>query len=181
MGIAAAIAAVTAVVVTPTIAAGGKQPTGKVLRGPVKPVPYGVDGSGLMKKLHGRARLVDGRRRDRITIRVRGLKRRTTYLWHIHEVDATLVDPCAQNITVPLAKGFKHYPEIVTNRRGRGRAAATARRFKAKAGKAYYVNVDRLVDGTSVGCGVLTGLQTEPPPATASPTPVPTPIPTVTP
>jgi len=169
--IATAAVAATAVV-TPSIAAQESAPRGDVLRGPVVPIPYGADGSGLMKKLGGRARLLDGKGRDLMRIRVRGLKRRTVYLWHIHEVDVTVPDPCSQHGAVPLAHGFKHYPNLVANRRGRARATAKARRFEAKVDKAYYVNVDRRRDGTSVGCSLL---KAPAPEATPTPTPTPTP------
>ncbi len=168
MGLTAAVAVGAAVTVIPTVAAREKPPQADVLRGSVLPIPYGHDAGGLMKKLRGRARLVDGSGRDRITIRVRGLERRTTYLWHIHAVDAKTPDPCAAHRPVPLARGFKRYPRLVADRRGRARARATARRFKAKADKTYYVNVDRRRDGTSIGCGVL-----EAPAPKATPTPTP--------
>ena len=165
----AATAAIVAVA-TPTLAAGDKPPQREILRGAVVPVPFGADGSHLMEDLGGRARLVDGEGRDRISIRIRGLARRATYLWHIHEVDADMTDPCAHHGPVPMARGFKHYPKLVANRRGRVRATARARRFKARMGKLYFVSVDRRKDGVSVACSLLAIPAPEATP-TATPTP----------
>src|SRR5688500_6668185 len=47
----------------------------------------------------GRAQLVDGKKNNKVSLHMKGLKPGETYLWHVHQATAE-GDPCAAGSTV---------------------------------------------------------------------------------
>jgi hypothetical protein len=109
--------------------------------------------------VRGRAQLVDGRKRNKVSIHVRGLAAGQTYLWHVHQATAA-GDPCAAGSTVgnPTPYPGWTYRALTAGAAGNANSKGTSSTFPVAApqdtGQAYYVNV-HLLDGTVIACGVL--------------------------
>jgi hypothetical protein len=106
----------------------------------------------------GRAQLVDNRKRDKVSLHMKGLEPGTTYLWHVHQATAE-GDPCAAGSTVgnPAPYPGFTYRTLKAGPKGNANSKGTSRTFPVAAedtGEAYYVNV-HLEDGTVIACGVL--------------------------
>ena len=107
----------------------------------------------------GRAQLVDGKKRNKISIHVRGLKPGDTYLWHVHKAANATDDPCAP--PAPVVDGTPYgdwvYGALTANAAGNASAKGTSATFDSRADKGpFYVDV-HLTDGTVIACGVLKG------------------------
>ncbi len=106
----------------------------------------------------GTAQLVDNRKRDKVSLHMKGLEPGTTYLWHVHQATAE-GDPCAAGSTVGNPgpyPGFA-YRTLKAGPKGNASAKGTSRTFPVAAadtGEDVYVNV-HLEDGTVIACGVL--------------------------
>jgi cytochrome c5 len=109
--------------------------------------------------VRGKAQLVDGRKRDKVSLHVRGLTAGETYLWHVHQATGE-GDPCTDD-----AIGGPPYPafpwaddaEVVANEDGNVNAKSRSKTFPLEdgdTGEDYYVNV-HTADGTVIACGVL--------------------------
>jgi hypothetical protein len=111
--------------------------------------------------VHGKAQLVDGKKRNKISIHVRGLKPGETYPWHIHKAKNSTDDPCAPNSPAadPTPYGDWNYHAdtrpLKANDAGVANAKGTSATFDSRNDPGpYYVNV-HLPDGTVIACGVL--------------------------
>jgi hypothetical protein len=105
----------------------------------------------------GKAQLVDGKKKNKISIHVRGLKPGETYPWHIHKAKNATDDPCAPNSPAadPTPYGDWQYGALVANADGNASAKGTSKTFDSRADTGpFYVNV-HLADGTVIACGVL--------------------------
>jgi len=106
---------------------------------------------------HGKAQLVDGRKRNKISIHVRGLTPGTTYTWHIHKAASRSGDPCmpaAPVVTAPY--GDWVYGTLMANAAGNASAKGRSATFDSRADPGpFFVDV-HLSDGTVVACGALT-------------------------
>jgi hypothetical protein len=107
----------------------------------------------------GKAQLVDGKKRNKISIHVRGLTAGQTYGWHIHKAANPTDDPCAP--TAPVVDGTPYgdwlYGALTANEAGNASAKGTSATFDSRADKGpFYVDV-HLADGTVIACGVLKG------------------------
>jgi hypothetical protein len=105
----------------------------------------------------GKAQLVDGKKRNKISIHVRGLKPGETYGWHIHKAANATDDPCAP--PAPVVNGTPYgdwvYGALTANEAGNASAKGTSATFDSRADKGpFYVDV-HLTDGTVIACGVL--------------------------
>jgi hypothetical protein len=105
----------------------------------------------------GKAQLVDGKKRNKISIHVRGLKPGETYGWHIHKAANATDDPCAP--PAPVVDGTPYgdwvYGPLTANEAGNASAKGTSATFDSRADKGpFYVDV-HLADGTVIACGVL--------------------------
>jgi hypothetical protein len=105
----------------------------------------------------GKAQLVDGKKRNKISIHVRGLKPGDTYLWHIHKAANATDDPCAPS--APVVDGTPYgdwvYGALTANEAGNASAKGTSATFDSRADPGpFYVDV-HLGDGTIIACGVL--------------------------
>jgi hypothetical protein len=106
----------------------------------------------------GRAQLVDGKKNNKVSLHMKGLKPGETYLWHVHQATAE-GDPCAAGSTVgnPTPYPGWTYRELTANESGNASSKGRSSTFPVEAedtGGDYYVNV-HLQDGTVVACGVL--------------------------
>jgi hypothetical protein len=106
----------------------------------------------------GRAHLKDGRKRDKVSLRMKGLEPGETYLWHVHQATAE-GDPCAAGSTVgnPAPYPGFTYRELTARPSGNASSKGRSMTFPVAAddtGEDYYVNV-HLEDGTVIACGVL--------------------------
>jgi hypothetical protein len=107
--------------------------------------------------VHGKAQLVDGKKHNKISIHVRGLKPGETYPWHIHKAKNSTDDPCAPNSPAadPAPYGDWTYRALKANDAGGASAKGTSATFDSRSDSGpYYVNV-HLPDGTVIACGVL--------------------------
>ena len=111
--------------------------------------------------VRGRAQLVDGKRRNKVSLHVRNLEPGETYVWHVHQAAAE-GDPCdpASGVGNPAPYPGWEYRALVANEAGnansKGRSTTFPAAEPADTGEAYYVNV-HLQDGTVIACGVLKG------------------------
>jgi hypothetical protein len=106
----------------------------------------------------GKAQLVDGKKRNKISIHVRGLKPGDTYAWHIHKAANATDDPCAPS--APVVDGTPYagwmYGALTANEAGNASAKGTSTTFDSRADAGpFYVDV-HTADGTVIACGVLT-------------------------
>jgi hypothetical protein len=105
----------------------------------------------------GKAQLVDGKKRNKISIHVRGLTPGATYTWHIHKAANATDDPCAP--PAPVVDGTPYgdwvYGALTANAAGNASAKAKSATFDSRADPGpFYVDVHQ-ADGTMVACGVL--------------------------
>jgi hypothetical protein len=117
--------------------------------------------------VRGRAQLVDGKKNNKVSIHVKGLKPGQTYKWHVHSDAATNADPCAAQ-TGPIVPGWTYRGSttpnegvLTANQAGNASGKGRSTTFAAEAGKVYFVNV-HLADGTPIACGVLTAKAKKP-------------------
>jgi hypothetical protein len=106
----------------------------------------------------GKAQLVDGKKRNKISIHLRGLAPGDVYGWHVHKAANATDDPCAPTTPMVLAPyGDWVYGALTANAHGNASAKATSATFDSRADKGpFFVDV-HLADGTVVACGVLKG------------------------
>lgn len=107
----------------------------------------------------GKAQLVDGKKRNKISIHVRGLTLGQTYGWHIHKAANATDDPCAP--PAPVVDGTPYgdwiYGALTANEAGSASAKGTSATFDSRADTGpFYVDVHS-ADGTVIACGVLKG------------------------
>jgi hypothetical protein len=112
-----------------------------------------------LPNVKGKAQLVDGKKRNKISIHVRGLTPGQTYGWHIHKAANATDDPCAP--PAPVVDGTPYgdwvYGALTANEAGNASAKGTSATFDSRADKGpFYVDV-HLADGTVIACGVLKG------------------------
>jgi hypothetical protein len=105
----------------------------------------------------GKAQLVDGKKRNKISIHVRGLTPGAAYTWHIHKAANATDDPCAP--PAPVVDGSPYgdwvYGALTANEAGNASAKAKSATFDSRADPGpFYVDVHQ-ADGTMVACGVL--------------------------
>lgn len=107
--------------------------------------------------VRGRAQLVDGRKRNKVSLHMKGLKPGETYLWHVHQAKAE-GDPCAAGSTVGNPAPYPGWTYRTLKARPSGNASSKGRSstfpVAEDTGFTYYVNV-HLEDGTVIACGVL--------------------------
>jgi hypothetical protein len=106
----------------------------------------------------GRAQLVDGKRRNKVSLHMRGLEAGETYLWHVHQATAE-GDPCAAGSTVanPAPYPGWTYRELKARESGNANSKGRSSTFPVAEEESegdFYVNV-HLEDGTVIACGVL--------------------------
>jgi hypothetical protein len=128
-------------------------PRAKVLKATIGPVGTDAGYAGI----EGKAQLVDGKRNDKVSIHVRGLRPGTTYPWHVHAVAADAPNPCAQGAPQgPIVTAFT-YRALTADASGNANSNARSRTFTVDSTKKYYVNVHSPTTFEPIACGVLKG------------------------
>jgi len=109
----------------------------------------------------GKAQLVDGKKRNKVSLHVRNLAAGTMYLWHLHE--GTCATPGA-----PVA-GWTYRTQagangtLTSDESGNANTKGRSATFNADPSKSYSVNVhvstptNGLAAGTIIACGDLQG------------------------
>jgi hypothetical protein len=134
----AAVGAAVAVALGAPAAAQAKSHT-KVLRGSFKLV--GADGMYTSDRF-GKAQLVDGKRNDQLSVHVRRLGARTTYVYKLQSTAAaTACAAGAPGGTDVPGWRYRHGGVLKTNRHGVANSFARSRSFTAASDVTYFVGV----------------------------------------
>src|SRR3954470_3480792 len=154
---AVAVVFLSALAVTTVADAGGKH----TYRASLAPVSPAATTAGV-STVRGKAQLVDGKRNNKISLHVRGLAPRTTYIWHIHQGSCAATGAPLPGWTYRSHDGAGN-GTLTTNHSGGANTKARSISFNADPAQAYSVNVhvaaatNGLPAGTIVACGDLTG------------------------
>ena len=103
--------------------------------------------------VRGHAQLADGRKRNKVSLHMKGLEPGETYLWHVHQATAE-GDPCATDSSPYPGwtyRELKARPSGNANSKGRSSTFPVA---EEDSEGDYYVDV-HLQDGTVIACGAL--------------------------
>jgi hypothetical protein len=153
---AAGAAVLAAAVAGPSVAAAHKghrhsSHRAVTMKASIAPVTVDAAYAGIA----GKAQLVDNKRRDKVSIHMRGLKPGTTYPWHVHVRADGVTNPCAEGAAQgPIVTAFKYGP-LRARRSGNANADGRSKTFKVDKTKRYYVNVHSPTTGEPIACGVL--------------------------
>ncbi len=98
---------------------------------------------------YGRARLVDGRVRNRLRVGVAGLAPHTRYVYRLRQARVAC-DPAAPGVDVPDWR-YRMRGVLSTDRAGAAQGAARSRNFGVQNGVAYYVGVYALTPTGTIG------------------------------
>jgi len=153
----AAIASVAAIGLTgaATADAGPSAKTFKATLTAVKPAAA----TAGVPKVAGRAKLVDGKKRNTVSLHMRRLAANTTYLWHVHEGSCTATGAPVAGWTYRTHTGANG--TLTADSSGVANTNGRSATFNAGSGKRYSVNVHVAVDtngvaaGTIIACGDL--------------------------
>jgi hypothetical protein len=113
----------------------------------------------------GKAHLVDGKKNNILSIRMKGLTPGTSYPWHLHAVAPGVVDPCVAGAPEgPIDTSFA-YRTLTGNPAGNGSSKAKSPSFDwGDPTNRYYVDVHDPVTLAPIACGLLTGKAPKPAP-----------------
>ena len=107
----------------------------------------------------GKAQLVDGKKRNKVSLHIRHLAPRTTYLWHVHEGACAAPGAPIAGWTYRTSSGANG--TLTTNGSGNANTKGKSATFNADPTKSYSVNVhvasatNGLAAGTIIACGDL--------------------------
>jgi hypothetical protein len=107
----------------------------------------------------GKSRLVDGKKRNKVTLHVRNLAPDTVYLWHLHEGSCDAPGAPVAGWTYRTQVGPNG--TLTANESGNANTKGRSATFKADPAKSYSVNVhvaaptNGLAAGTIIACGDL--------------------------
>jgi CHRD domain len=104
----------------------------------------------------GKAKLVDSKKNNKVTVHVKGLEPGATYAWHVHPFAPGVTDPCVAGATQgPIDTRFA-YGALTANEAGNASAKGKSTTFDWGTAQ-YYVNVHTPPGpGAPIACGVLT-------------------------
>jgi hypothetical protein len=108
----------------------------------------------------GKAQLVDGRTRNKVSLHIRHLAPHTMYLWHVHEGSCAATGAPVPGWTYRTSAGANG--TLTSNARGNANTKGKSATFDADPGTSYSVNVhvaattNGLAAGTIIACGDLT-------------------------
>jgi hypothetical protein len=154
---AAAMVSIVALAVTDVADAGGKH----TYRASLAPVNPAATTAGVAQ-VRGKAQLVDGKRNNKVSLHVRGLAPRTTYIWHIHQGNCAATGAPLPGWVYRTQDGADN-GTLTTNHSGGANTKARSGTFNVDPALAYSVNVhvagatNGLPAGTIVACGDLMG------------------------
>jgi hypothetical protein len=120
----------------------------KVYRATLAPVAVGAASPT------GKAHLVDGKKNNILTIRLKGLTPGTSYPWHLHAAAPGVDNPCLAPDGV-IDTSFA-YGTLTGNPAGNGSSKAKSPTFNwGDPTNQYYVDAHDPVTGEPIACGVL--------------------------
>jgi hypothetical protein len=105
----------------------------------------------------GRAQLVDGTQRNKVSLHMRNLAPNTMYLWHVHEGNCPVAGPPVAGWTYRTQSGANG--TLTSNESGHANTRGRSATFNADPAKRYSVNVhiaaptNGLPAGTIIACG----------------------------
>jgi hypothetical protein len=108
----------------------------------------------------GRTQLVDGKKRNKVSLHVRHLAPHTTYLWHVHVGSCAATGPPVPGWTYRTSDGAGN-GTLTTNSRGNANTKGRSATFNADPALSYSVNVhvagptNGLPAGTIIACADL--------------------------
>jgi hypothetical protein len=108
----------------------------------------------------GKARLVDGKKRNKVNLHMRNLAAGTMYLWHVHEGSCAATGAPVAGWTYRTQVGANG--TLTANASGNANTKGRSATFNADPAKSYSVNVhvatptNGLPAGTIIACGDLT-------------------------
>jgi hypothetical protein len=140
----AAVPLAVLVLAAPASAHGGNATTYKAKLVAVEAAPAGATASSA--GVRGQAKLVDGKRRDKVQLHVKGLTAGESYTWSVRSASGD-ADAC----TGEAVDAFE-YGTLTARRHGNSGARARSDSFAAEDGASYAV-VLTSADGTDVACG----------------------------
>src|SRR4051794_21576484 len=155
----AAVAVVTIATLGMTDAASAHR--GHTYRASLAPVNPAATTAGVAG-VGGKAQLVDGKRNNKVSLHVRALAPRTTYIWHIHQGSCAATGAPLPGWLYRTQDGAGNGP-LTTNGAGNAPTKARSATFNVDPAQAYSVNVhvaaptNGLPAGTIVACGDLKG------------------------
>jgi hypothetical protein len=154
----AAVASVAAIGIA-GVASASSGHAAKTYKGSLTAVNPAATTAGV-PDVSGRVQLVDGKKRNKVTLHVRHLAPKTTYLWHVH------VGTCAAT-GAPVA-GWTYRTQdaagngtLKSNARGNANTKGKSATFNADPAQSYSVNVhvaaptNGLAAGTIIACADL--------------------------
>jgi hypothetical protein len=153
----AAVAAIAAIGAAGTATAGGGH-SATPYKASLTAVNPAATTAGLAT-VSGRARLVDGKKNNKVNLHMRHLAPDTTYLWHVHEGSCA-----ATGAPVPGWDYRTHAGAngtLTANKSGNANTRGKSATFDADPAKSYSVNVhvatptNGLPAGTIIACGDL--------------------------
>ena len=109
----------------------------------------------------GKARLVDGKKRNKVNLHVRNLAAGTTYLWHVHEGSCAATGAPVAGWTYRTQTQVGANGTLTSNESGNANTKGKSATFNADPTKSYSVNVhvsaptNGLPAGTIIACGDL--------------------------
>jgi hypothetical protein len=107
----------------------------------------------------GKAQLVDGKKRNRVSLHMRNLAAGTMYLWHVHEGSCAATGAPVAGWTYRTQTGGNG--TLTSNASGNANTKGTSATFNADPSKSYSVNVhvaaptNGLPAGSIIACGDL--------------------------
>ena len=131
-----ALLAAGSVLAAPGAALAKHQPKAKVYKGTFEYV--GADGDYVTGKF-GKVQLVDGKRNDKLSVHVRRLAPRTTYVYRLQSAPSACAADAPAGTDVP---GWK-YRTLRTSKSGVANATARSKSFSVNKTKRYFVGVFR--------------------------------------
>jgi hypothetical protein len=156
--IVAAVASVAAIGVAGSATAGGGQ-SARTYKASLTAVDPAATTAGLAT-VKGRAQLVDGKKKNKVSLHVRNLAAGTMYLWHVHEGSCAATGAPVPGWTYRTQVGANG--TLTANASGNANTRGKSATFNADPAKRYSVNVhvatptNGLPAGTIIACGDLT-------------------------
>jgi hypothetical protein len=154
---AAAVASIAAVGVA-GVASADSGHSAKTYKASVSAVDPAATTAGVAD-VKGRSQLVDGKKRNKVTLHVRNVAPETMYLWHLHEGSCDAPGAPVAGWTYRTQTGANG--TLTSNESGNASTKGRSATFKADPAKSYSVNVhvaaptNGLAAGTIVACGDL--------------------------
>ena len=163
--IAAATIASAAAIVLAGVSSADAGPSAKTYKATLTVVKPAATTAGV-PKVAGRAELVDGKKRNTVSLHMRRLAPSTTYLWHVHEGSCAATGAPVAGWTYRTHTGANG--TLASDSSGVANTSGRSATFNAGSGKRYSVNVhvaaetNGVAAGTIIACGDLRRSKSKP-------------------